>query len=276
MSDDEQPSDPAQAGKELADPDTMTEDTQQQQTKAAQAISDFADLYPRQTGYCRYSVLSLANGEPTAYEVNVAHPDCECGDEQYNNDDGEICKHIAVALYQAPQSIEMERWVAKQVSDEMRAVQRKVESMEQTATSLESQLAGVDASSSAGTGAQQDSDGQQSDASGQSSDDGPDVQAEADKLQQAFDDVIDDMEVESNGGLIWFKTGYDTPDEWPFPGGSETFKVTSEPDMVKYVHDDSPDWADRPHPAVDDKPGEYFKNALDPQDVDGYISQVLE
>jgi hypothetical protein len=34
------------------------------------------------------------------------------------------------------------------------------------------------------------------------------------------------------------------------------------------VHDD--------HSLVDDKPGEWWKNAIKPSDVEGYVSEVLE
>jgi len=45
---------------------------------------------------------------------------------------------------------------------------------------------------------------------------------------------------------------------------------------VKYIHDGSPDWADSPHPAYDSKPGEWWKNAIKPEDVEEYINEVLQ
>jgi hypothetical protein len=103
-----------------------------------------------------------------------------------------------------------------------------------------------------------------------------DVDAAADRLQAAFDDVIDDMQVKAANGFVWFQTGRDTPDQWPFPGGDETFNVITGPDMVMYVHDGSAEWADGPHKYYDKKPGEWWKNALAPEAVDDYIAEVLE
>jgi hypothetical protein len=101
------------------------------------------------------------------------------------------------------------------------------------------------------------------------------AQEAADRLKEAFDEAVDDMRVQASGGAVFFQTGQDTPDDWPYPGGSETFKVLTGPDMVKYVHDGTADWADSPHELYDYKPGEWWKNALDPEDVDDYINQVL-
>jgi hypothetical protein len=98
----------------------------------------------------------------------------------------------------------------------------------------------------------------------------------AEQLQDAFDTAVDDMQVETGGGAVFFQTGRDTPDDWPYPGGSDTFDVLTDSDHVMYVHDGTADWADSPHKYYDDKPGEWFKNALDPEDVGDYIAEVLE
>jgi hypothetical protein len=100
-----------------------------------------------------------------------------------------------------------------------------------------------------------------------------DPQEAADRLQEAFDDVIDDMQVKAAAGKVWFQTGRDTPDDWPFPGTSDTFSAVTGPDMVEYVYegDDGPN-----HEWYDDKPGEWWKNAMKPSDVSAYIEEVLE
>jgi len=94
-------------------------------------------------------------------------------------------------------------------------------------------------------------------------------------LQAAFDDVINDMQVQANSGLVWFQTGYKTPDEWPYPGIDETFRAVTDSDSCMYVHDGTDEWADSPHEHYDEKPGQYYKNALYPSDVVEYINEVL-
>lgn len=76
----------------------------------AQNVNGFAELYPRQITYQEWRVLSTRGDEVTSHVVNLNAGTCDCEDMQYNKaDDGpEICDHLAVALYQAPERISMD------------------------------------------------------------------------------------------------------------------------------------------------------------------------
>jgi len=108
------------------------------------------------------------------------------------------------------------------------------------------------------------------------SDAGPSPAEAAETLQAAFDEHLDDMQVKAANNHVWFQTGRETQDEWPYPGGDEVFSVLTDSDLVSYVHDGSQEWADEPHKLYESKPGEWWKNALAPDDVEEYISEVLE
>lgn len=100
------------------------------------------------------------------------------------------------------------------------------------------------------------------------------AQRAADRLQAAYDGVIGDMQVKAHSGKVWVQTGRDTPEDWPHPGGATTFDVLLRtPEQVKYVGEGTDDYP--PHEWYDDKPGEWWRNALDPSDVDDYIDEVL-
>jgi hypothetical protein len=271
-------SDAADAGSELKDPAEMnsdeTDETQSQAMSKAQnadtetvapadGITDFPNMSVRQVALNTFAVLNY--GEGTAYTCHVRDLTCECEDTEYNNGEGagEVCKHLQKALFEAPTNVEMDQAMLQLVRDELDRLNTSSRRLEQVATSMES-AAYTDTTETA-----------QSAAAGDASDSGPDASAQAERLQEAFDEVIDDMQVKAHAGKVWFQTGQDTPDDWPFPGGSQTFKVVTEPDCVAYVHDGSDDWADGPHDLYEDKPGEWWKNALEPDDVDQYIGEVL-
>jgi hypothetical protein len=96
-----------------------------------------------------------------------------------------------------------------------------------------------------------------------------DVEGAADRLQTAFDEVVNDMNVQAHEGWIWVQTGKDTPETLPGPGNVEVFSAfLQNADQVEYVHDE--------HDDVSMKPGEWWKNRIAPEAVDDYISEVLE
>lgn len=230
------------------------------------AITDFGGLQPRQQTRFRWTVLNLKpDGSNTAHYVDTRQLDCSCSDAEYNRQDGEVCKHLAVALWAAERNIdtdELSRWSLQHELSQAQDVVDKLQHVEEWADKV---------TTSVPTEAANESVKETNDAQAEA-----DALDAADRLQAAFDDVIDDMQVQANDGLVWFQTGQDTPDEWPFPGGDETFKVVTQPDSVMYVHDGSDDWADGPHKHYESKPGEWFKNALEPSEVDDYIAEVLE
>jgi len=232
----------------------------------ADAITGWGELQARQQTRFEWSVLSLKpDDDNTAYLVNTRELDCTCKDNEHNRENPEVCKHLAVALWAADRNIdtdELSRWsLQHELANAQEAVE-KIQHLENWAEKVTSDVPAEEANESV----EQTNDAADSQAAAEA----------ADRLQSAFDEVLDDMQVEHNDGLVWFQTGQDTPDDWPFPGGDQTFKVVTQPDSVMYVHDGSDDWADGPHKHYDSKPGQWWKNALDPDDVDDYIAEVLE
>jgi hypothetical protein len=239
----------------------------------ADAITDWGGLQARQQTRFEWSVLSLDSDDGnTAYLVNTRELDCTCKDNEHNRENPEVCKHLAAALWAADRNIgtdELSRWSLQHELKNAREAAEKVEHLSHYLQTVAGSLDGEAASEAV----------ESDDSSTESTTSDAEMEAAAEaaeKLQAAFDDVLDDMQVEHNDGLVWFQTGQDTPDDWPFPGGDQTFKVVTQPDSVMYVHDGSDDWADGPHKHYESKPGEWWKNALDPDDVDDYIAEVLE
>lgn len=103
-------------------------DTDDDHTLPAASITDFPDLYPRQQTRFEWSVLNLkGTAEHTAHTVNTRKLTCTCGDQAFNRDDdeGQVCKHIAAALYQAPTGLDgsdLETWTVSTLMADVRSL----------------------------------------------------------------------------------------------------------------------------------------------------------
>lgn len=220
-----------------------------------------------------YRVVSTHGNLVHAYKVDIDAMTCNCEDKQYNKTEKqEACKHLIAAIVNATDSFNQAEWVGRdlvQMRDNAQHLQRELkDAVDWVSTVIDSEAAASASAKAADGDAVEKPDG-----SGTA--EAPDADEKAGKLQAAFDGIIDDMQVEATAEHVWFQTGQDTPDAWPHPGGEETFKVLTSPDMVTYVHDGSADWADSPHKLYDKKPGEWFKNAIHVNDVDDYIEKTL-
>jgi len=94
---------------------------------AAEAIDGFGDLYPRRTGINRYTVLSLDEGAFRAYCCNIHGLECECRDAAFNRGEGEVCKHIAAALYHHSETDHLETGIIQEVKDELETIADEVD-----------------------------------------------------------------------------------------------------------------------------------------------------
>jgi hypothetical protein len=244
-------------------------DTTDDTTAPAQNITDFESMAARQVTIHQWRVLSYGGEGTTAYKVNTLDMTCNCEDHTYNNTGGEVCKHLAKALYVAEARMDVAEGLRYNLDEQAQEIRLQADRRAQAATTAEANAAaagGTESVEEANESAAPESDPVDTEA----------AESAAERLQEAFDTAIDDMQVEANGGAVFFQTGRDTPDGWPYPGGSETFKVLTDSDHVMYVHDGTADWADSPHKYYDDKPGEWWKNAIEPEDVEEYIAEVLE
>ena len=234
----------------------------------AEAINGFGDLYPRQIAHHVYAVLSLRNAGPTAHRVDVNEMTCTCDDMYYNQEDDGICDHVAVALYQAPKRVSISEEVTADLAVMMNRLDEASEDARETADALE---AGLIAQRDAEADTATEPDTTASESTQDDSPPGRDVDAgeAADRLKGAFDDVVEDMQVQAHEGWVWVQTGRDTPDELPGPGNVDPFTAFLQgPEQIEYIHDD--------HEAVGQKPGEWWKNRIAPEAVDDYIAEVLE
>lgn len=119
----------------------MSTGTAERSVPAAEAIDDFGDLYPRPVGINRYAVLSLAAGGFTAYQCNTEQLTCECRDHAFNREEGEICKHLAAALYQSPEISDPDTDVVRSLSNDLEGIHDEIEHLAQQLTVVESELA---------------------------------------------------------------------------------------------------------------------------------------
>lgn len=114
----------------------------------AEAIDNFGSLHPRPVGINRYAVLSLSKDGFTAYECDLEAMTCECRDMAFNRDEGEICKHLAVALYQSPTVSDPDGDMVRSLANDLETIAGRFDDLEQKLTLLESELATVDGASS--------------------------------------------------------------------------------------------------------------------------------
>lgn len=210
---------------------------------AAEAIVDYANLKPRALPRVgQYAVLNLRGG-PKAntvwiVDLNGEHPTCNCPDQKFNKDTGQGCKHIDVVLYDAVKPYhDVDRLVLSQIADYDRRVERAVGQLERAATAQEAETA---ASQSSAPKAMPEK---------------AEAQDAAERLQEAFDERVDGMNVQEDKGLVWINKSPDAPD-WTFQA------FLQDPDLIDFNPDDGP--------------GQYFKNSIEPGNVDAYIREVLE
>jgi hypothetical protein len=217
-----------------------------------------------------YRVLSARNGSVTAYTVDIDDLSCLCEDMNHNTGQHEVCAHLAKALLCHTEYKRPKDWATQDLS----MVAERANSLIHDLRDAEDYLATEIETSATMAAKEEAENGDAPQTPDEHAGDTPTAQDKAQELQEAFDSVIEDMVVEVSGGMIFFKTGYNTPEDWPYPGFQSTFEAITSPDPCLFVHDGSPDWADSPHELYDLKPDEFMKNAVDPDDVDDYLESL--
>lgn len=220
-----------------------------------------------------YAVLSARNGSVSRYQVSLSDPHCTCEDWQYNRrEESDVCAHYVAAQLQS-EGVNTKGIAMNDLAGALSEAYQAKDVIESAEESINEAL--TVARSAEGHAKQQATDAA-SEASEQNSDTGGEsaAAAAAERLQEAFDEHLTDMQVQAHAGHVWFQTGQDTEDEWPYPGVDETFQAVTSPDCVEYVAEGG-DGYDA-HELYDEKPGEWWKNAIKPSDVEQYISEVLE
>lgn len=228
-------------------------------------------------GGLEYSVLSVRDGSPTYHYVTLgSEPSCTCEDYEYNRNGREVCKHICKAIL--ADQMEADRLAVRElinvtatVTEAAAKAREAADNARTTAKELDTGLAKVrdtQAGQSAATSSDTTENQGETDTAGSHSNSDQAAEA-ADTLQSAFDEVLDGMEVEHNEGVVWVNKSPDAPDTLPGPGNVEVFNAfLSNPEQMEYVYDD--------HEYAGAKPGDYFKNMIKPENVEEYISEVLE
>ena len=105
-----------------------------------EVIDGMAGLFPRHIKAHRYNVLSIRNNSITAWEVNTKELTCGCPDQQFNRQNGEICDHLAVALYEAPKRLSVEDTAPFYLSESIERAQEAAETAETIVDSLDEGL----------------------------------------------------------------------------------------------------------------------------------------
>lgn len=201
-----------------------------------------------------YQVGNPAEG--TAYLVNMHNTDhdgtmtCSCPDYRFRAQEGEhrACKHIQRVIQVSPSEITVDRMAYQQLVREYEILSDKIDSVSQDLTRAQSngvsssgqsqETGSVPASDAAGDGQQMQ-----------------EVSAEeaAEKLREAY--PVEGMDVQVHNGNVWVNKTPSAP-EYTFSA------FLQEPSLMQYDPDNGP--------------GQYWKNYLDPSDVEQYISEVLE
>lgn len=214
-------------------------------------------LQAEHQGGLDYLVLSARNGAPSVHHVHLGNdPTCTCKDKQINRDDREPCAHIVKAMLADRMSFE--RSMAQMTLESLQKVNDAVERAETAADALEDarirQLSNnPDHDESADTPSKTD------DGNPVTPSERVDPGEKADELQAAFDDTMSDqMDVQAHDGVVWVQTKRDAKD-WVFDSW------VRDPDPLEY----DPDGEDY------EKPGEWWKNYIEPGHVETYIEGVL-
>jgi len=126
----------------------MSQRQAERSVPAAESIEHFEDLYPRPIGINRYAVLSLAEDGFTAYQCDVESLECGCRDQEFNRKNGEICKHLATALYQADDIGEPERDMVRSLSNDIEGIHDEISQLAHKLTIVESDVVAQSSDSS--------------------------------------------------------------------------------------------------------------------------------
>lgn len=104
--------------------------------KPKDAITDFESMQFLKTGLNAGMVANYADGQATGYKVRTRPLECECPDSTYNRQDGELCKHLAYALYVC-EDMGIEEQVVMDLATEMRNIESATEACETAADQLD-------------------------------------------------------------------------------------------------------------------------------------------
>lgn len=236
-------------------------------------------------GGLEYSVLSVRNGNPTYHYVKLGtEPECTCGDYQFNRENRDICAHIAKAiladqmepdrlavreLINVTATVTEASTMAREAANEARTTATELDNALVSARANQADKAADNASDTTENQGENTTDSTNSSSNSSSHSDSEKAREAAEKLQSAYDSVIEGMAVEHNEGVVWVNKTPDSPDTLPGPGNVEVFQaLLANPEQMEYVYDD--------HDYAGAKPGDYFKNMIKPENVDEYISEVLE
>lgn len=214
---------------------------------AADAIPDFGALYPRQVSIHQWRVLHLSDtGENKVYEIDLRDPECSCPDYKYRKGESPgVCKHMAAAIFEARKNMDVGEALTFDTLELGREVRSLAEDLQRRVTGIEADRVAAPSTGSKPQGTQGNSGGSQ----------GPDAEEAREKLQEAFDGITAGMKTMVADGKIWINKSPEAPD-WTFSAWLQ------EPEQVFYEPDDAPE--------------DYFKNSILPQNVEEYISEVLE
>jgi hypothetical protein len=226
---------------------------------------DLSDMSAAHIQGCEYRILSTRNNTVTHYRVNVETGECSCPSTVYNLDEHEACPHLTKALTVHTSHMSADEWAVRDLQTITDRANNLMHDLRDTTDWVETVIesAAVPAASDQmrrnGEAPTPDGDTVQS----------VDIAERAETLQDAYDSVIDGFNVEYSGGWIWVNKSPDAPETLPGPGNVESFDaLLKNPEAMEFVPDDDGRDADRP--------GQYFKNAIEPANVDSYIQEVLE
>lgn len=121
----------------------------------ADAITEFSALYAREVEFTIYRVLSTAGDENTAYRVDTKELTCNCPDSEFDKSGAKVCKHLACALYQSRQHIDVELQAVRDLSTQISEMHQAVEDLKQSTTAVK-----ADAKAAASDGSQQHEEGE--------------------------------------------------------------------------------------------------------------------
>lgn len=216
-------------------------------------VEDFDKMDVVQVSFNKWLVTSWRDGDPQDHRVrqhtvDLTDGSCTCEAMRYESESEMACAHIAKVVHIAPSTRSADQHLVDKASADAEKIQQSVDDIQRLVTGLQADKEA--ATSSNGASPSQDTSS------------GLSAEEAAEKLQDEFDQRVDGMEAVAGNNVVWVSNGSQdngAPD-WTFDAW------LTGPDMVNYDPDGE----------HEEPPEYYLKNYVAVDDVDRYISEVLE
>lgn len=189
------------------------------------AVDGYQQLAPRQVTIHEWRVLSWRNDNLTAYKVNLRNLTCGCPDHRMNNDDDEVCAHLASALFAAERNMDVGTALNFDLVERQREMEKIAGRLEQTASAVEAEASHL--SETAENAAQSDASEDTTEDTGSTDDVTPDE-------VQAVYSWLEDQGLPASKVKVWKSDAGSVQIDTTEKLDNDEFAVLSDTDQIWY------------------------------------------